>query len=195
MASDIINTKGADNLILNTVNFNNHTIEIVKGDITKEQTNAIVNAANSSLQHGGGVALAIASAAGKELIKECEQYISEHGQVPTGSAMITTGGNLNAKFVIHTVGPIWGSGNEDEKLRSAITSSLELCEKHDIKSCSFPAISSGIYGFPKERCAKLFFEVLSRYFNEKADSIIELVRLCNIDEKTSSIFLAESKKV
>ena len=181
-------------MVLNTVNFNNHTIEIVKGDITKETTEAIVNAANSSLQHGGGVALAISSAAGKELRKACEQYISEHGQVPTGSAMITTAGNLNAKFVIHTVGPIWGSGNEDEKLRSAITSSLELCEKHTLKSCSFPAISSGIYGFPKERCAKIFFEVLRQYFNEKADSIIELVRLCNIDEKTSSIFLEESLK-
>src|SRR6056297_2743132 len=110
-------------MILNTLNINNHTIEVVKGDITNEETEVIVNAANSSLQHGGGVALAIASAAGKELRKECEQYITEHGQVPTGSAMITTGGNLNAKFVIHTVGPIWGSGNEDEKLRSAITSS------------------------------------------------------------------------
>ncbi|MFW6262825.1 MAG: macro domain-containing protein [Thermotogota bacterium] len=182
-------------MILNTLNINNHTIEVVKGDITSEETEAIVNAANSALQHGGGVALAIASAAGKELRKESEQYISEHGQVPTGSAMITTGGNLKAKYVIHTVGPIWGSGNEDEKLKNAIKSSLKLCEKHNIKSCSFPAISSGIYGFPKERCARLFFEVLKRYFDEKADSIIELVRLCNIDEKTSSIFLAESKKV
>jgi len=182
-------------MVLNTIKVNNHTIEIVKGDITEEEIEAIVNAANSSLQHGGGVALAISSAAGKKLRKECEQYIEKNGQVPTGSAMITTGGNLNAKFVIHTVGPIWGSGNEDEKLRSAITSSLELCEKHTLKSCSFPAISSGIYGFPKERCAKIFFEVLNGYFNENPDSKIELLRLCNIDEKTSSIFLAESKKV
>jgi putative ATPase len=181
-------------MVLNTVTFNNHAIEIVKGDITKEETEAIVNAANSSLQHGGGVALAISSASGKELRNECEQYIDKNGQVPTGSAMMTTGGNLNAKFVIHAVGPIWGSGDEDEKLRSAITKSLELCEKHSLKSCSFPAISSGIYGFPKERCAKIFFEVLRRFFNEKPDSKIELVRLCNIDEKTSSIFLEESKK-
>lgn len=181
-------------MVLNSVKINNHIIEIVKGDITKEETEVIVNAANSSLQHGGGVALAISSAAGKELRKECEQYISKHGQVPTGSAMITTGGNLKANYVIHTVGPIWGSGNEDEKLKSAIKSSLEICEKHDIKSCSFPAISSGIYGFPKERCAKLFFEVLYGYFNENRNSTIDLVRLCNIDEKTSYIFLAESKQ-
>src|SRR6056297_569921 len=119
----IIVTKGGNNMVLNTVDFNNHTIEIVKGDITKEETEAIVNAANSSLQHGGGVALAIASAAGKELRNECEQYISQHGEVPTGSAMITTGGNLKAKYVIHTVGPIWGSGDEDEKLRNAIINS------------------------------------------------------------------------
>ena len=186
--------KGVMITVLNNIKLNNHIIEIVKGDITKETTEAIVNAANSSLQHGGGVALAISSAAGKELRKACEQYISEHGQVPTGSAMITTGGNLKAKYVIHTVGPIWGSGDEDKKLKSAIKSSLDLCEKHAIKSCSFPAISSGIYGFPKERCAKLFFEVLRQYFNEKADSKNELVRLFNIDEKTSSIFLEESLK-
>jgi len=181
-------------MLLNTLNINNHTIEIVKSDITKEQTDAIVNAANSSLQHGGGVALAISSAAGNKLRKECEAYIQKNRQVPTGSAMITTGGNLKAKYVIHTVGPIWGSGNEDEKLKSAIISCLKRCEENNLKSCSFPAISSGIYGFPKERCAKIFFEVLNRYFNEKADSIIELVRLCNIDEKTSSIFLEASSK-
>lgn len=180
-------------MILNTVNINNHIIEIVKGDITKEETEAIVNAANSSLQHGGGVALAISSAAGKQLRKECVQYILEHGQVDTGSAMITTGGNLKAKYVIHTVGPIWGSGNEDEKLKNAIISCLELCEKLHIKSCSFPAISSGIYGFPKERCANLFFEVLNCYFHDHPDSTIKLVRLCNIDEKSGSIFSKESK--
>jgi len=189
------NKKGVNKMILNTLNINNHAIEIVQGDITKENTEAVVNAANSSLQHGGGVALAISSAAGKELRKACEQYISKHGQVPTGNAMITTGGNLKARYVIHTVGPIWRSGNEDERLKDAIISCLELCEKHGIKSCSFPAISSGIYGFPKERCAKIFFEVLNRYFNENSDSTIELVRLCNIDEKTSSIFLAMSKEV
>src|SRR6056297_3967373 len=110
-------------MILKTLNINNHTIEIVQGDITKENTEAIVNAANSGLQHGGGVALAISSAAGKELRNECEQYISKYGKVPTGSAMITTGGNLKAKYVIHTVGPIWGSGDEDEKLRNAIINS------------------------------------------------------------------------
>lgn len=181
-------------MILKVISIHNHRIEIVKGDITKETTQAIVNAANASLQHGGGVALAIASTAGEKLRTACQQYISEYGQVPTGSAMITTGGNLKAKYVIHTVGPIWGSGNEDEKLKSAIISCLKRCEENNLKSCSFPAISSGIYGFPKERCAKIFFEVLNRYFNEKADSIIELVRLCNIDEKTSSIFLEASSK-
>ncbi|HPF16334.1 MAG TPA: macro domain-containing protein [Thermotogota bacterium] len=173
----------------------NHAIEIVKGDITKENTEAIVNAANSALQHGGGVALAISSAAGKELRTECEQYISQHGEVPTGSAMITTGGNLKVKYVIHTVGPIWGSGNEDEKLKNAIISCLEICEKHSLKSCSIPAISSGIYGFPKERCAKIFFQVLIGYFHEHPNSNITLIRLCNIDEKTCSIFEKISNQV
>jgi len=180
-------------LLLKTLVLSGHFVEIVRGDITRQHTEAIVNAANGFLWHGGGVALAIARAAGPVLIDECNRYIRKHGQIATGEAVLTSGGNLNAGYVIHAVGPVSGSGDEDEKLRSAILHSLDICESHSIKSCAFPAISSGIFGFPKERCAEIFLETLQDYFLRHEDSVIQLIRLCNIDEPTSAVFLSAAE--
>jgi len=181
-------------MVLKTLSFNGHTIEIVRGDITEERTDAIVNAANSSLQHGGGVALAIVRAAGKKVTEESREYVRQHGEVPTGGAMVTTGGELNAAYIIHAVGPVWGTGDEDEKLRQAILSSLAICDEYALTSCSFPAISSGIFGFPNDRCADIFLKTLYDYFNQNPDSPLKQVRLCNIDEETSSVFKEKADK-
>ena len=181
-------------MLLKTLNMAGHLVEIVQGDITRQKTDAIVNAANGFLRHGGGVAQAIARAAGPNLTDEGDAYIRQNGQIPTGGAVLTSGGTLHARYVIHAVGPIWGSGDEDEKLRSAILSSLAICESQSIESCAFPAISSGIFGFPKDRCAKIFLNTLHDYFQTHDDSLIRLIRLCNIDEPTCSVFLSEAER-
>ena len=128
-----------------------------QGDITLEETDAIVNAANSSLMGGGGVDGAIHRAGGPAILEECMKIRRDKGELPTGEAVMTTGGNLKARFVIHTVGPVWhgGTHNEDRLLGNAYRNSLEVAIKHDIKSIAFPSISTGIYGFPIERASKI----------------------------------------
>ena len=133
-------------------------IKVVEGDITKIDSDAIVNAANSYLQHGGGVALAILRAGGEVIQKESNDIIRRNGPLKTGEAVITSGGNLKAKYVIHTVGPAWGEGNEEEKLKRAITSVMEIAKNYNLKSISIPAVSCGIFGFPKEKGTKIIFK-------------------------------------
>ena len=132
-------------------------IDIIQGDITKLDVDAIVNAANSSLMGGGGVDGAIHRAGGPAILEECRRIRERQGGCRTGEAVITFGGNLPARHVIHTVGPVWhGSGEqEDELLASAYCRSLELARNHGIRTIAFPNISTGIYGFPKERAAEI----------------------------------------
>ena len=131
------------------------TIEIVKGDITRLNVDVIVNAANSGLLGGGGVDGAIHRAGGSVLMEGCRKYISEHGPLETGNAMITAGGNLPAKYVIHTVGPIWqeGNANQNQLLRNAYLNSLKLAASNDLQTIAFPNISTGVYRFPKNLAA------------------------------------------
>ena len=135
------------------------TIEIKKGDITEQDTDAIVNAANSSLILGGGVAGAIRSAGGPAIQEECNRI----GGTFTGGAVITTGGRLKAKHVIHAVGPRMGEGDEHEKLRNATVNSLKVADENGLKSVSFPAVSTGIFGFPIEDCAKIMIGGTAKY--------------------------------
>src|SRR4051812_35954159 len=132
-------------------------IHFVKGDITKMEVDAIVNAANSSLLGGGGVDGAIHRAGGPKILEECQAIRNKQGGCKTGEAVITSGGNLPAKFVIHTVGPVWngGSHHEDDMLTSAYLNSLKLGVENQIRSVAFPNISTGIYGFPKGRAAEI----------------------------------------
>lgn len=170
---------------------NDLTLEIVQGDLTAEQVDAIVNAANESLAHGGGVAGAIARRGGPAIDIESRQWVTTRGPVKTGSAAITSGGHLPARFVIHAVGPVWGSGDEDAKLASAIRSALKLADEHELVSVSFPAISSGIFGFPRDRCAKVFLSVIESYHLHRAQGTpgtVTRIRLCNIDDATATTF-------
>jgi len=164
-------------------------IIIKKGDITKEQVDAIVNAANSHLKHGGGVALAIVRAGGQEIQKESDEIIKKIGFLPTGNAVITNAYRLPCKFVIHTVGPIYGEGNEDEKLSRAIYNSLYLAHLYNLKSIALPAVSSGIFGFPKDRCAKILIDT-SIDFLSSIKTSIEKVVFCLFDDETFNYFLS-----
>jgi O-acetyl-ADP-ribose deacetylase (regulator of RNase III) len=164
---------------------------LVHGDITEERVDAIVNAANEHLKHGGGVAGAIVRKGGSIIQEESDRI----GFVPTGSAAITTAGRLPARFVIHAVGPVWHGGKEGEdgKLSSAVKSSLKIADEKDLKSISFPAISAGIFGFPKDRCAKIIFDSILEFIEDKPNTSIAQIRICLLDEATLNIFLKEAE--
>lgn len=142
--------------------FSKGKIIIKKGDITKENVDAIVNAANSGLLGGGGVDGAIHRAGGSQILEECKEIVNRIGRLDTGEAVITSGGRLKAKYVIHTVGPIWRGGdkNEEDLLANAYKNSLKLAYENGIKIIAFPNISTGVYGFPKEAAAKIAFDTV-----------------------------------
>lgn len=165
------------------------TIQILQGDITIEEVDAIINAANKRLQHGGGVAWAISRSGGKSIQKESNEWIRTHGQVSHSHPAWTSGGLLPAKYVIHTVGPVWGQGDEDSKLSASVTGSLRIADKLELKSIAFPAISTGIFGFPKERAAKVIFEAIEAYFAENTLSGVKVVKLVLFDQATVDAFL------
>ena len=156
---------------------NGATIKLVPGDITRQSTDAIVNAANSRLMGGGGVDGAIHRAGGPSILEECKKIVAQQGQLPTGKAVITAGGNLKARFVIHTVGPIWHGGNngESELLASAYTESLKLAAENKLRSISFPSISTGAYGYPIDEAAKVALESVTTFLKAGKTSITEVV--------------------
>jgi len=150
------------------------------GNITHQKVDAIVNAANESLLGGGGVDGAIHSAAGKELELACRKIHDEHGGCKTGDAVITTGGNLPAKYVIHTVGPVWHDGKqqEPELLFRAYLNSLRLASKNEIKTIAFPNISTGVFGFPKEQASKIAVSTVVDFLNNNKTSIEKVIFVC-----------------
>lgn len=156
---------------------NQARLSIIQGDITHQATEAIVNAANPSLMGGGGVDGAIHHAGGPAILEECKQIVARQGRLPTGKAVITTGGNLKAKFVIHTVGPVWQGGNkgEPELLASAYRESLRVATENNISSISFPSISTGAYGYPTEEAARIALETVLPFLREQATSVKEVV--------------------
>ena len=160
----------------------NSILELVEGDITEMDTEAIVNAANANLILGGGVAGAIRSKGGPEIQNECDKI----GGTFVGGAVKTTGGNLKAKYVIHAVGPRRGEGNEDEKHRNATLNSLKLADEENIKSISFPAISTGIFGFPIVRCSQIMLQTTIDYLKGQTD--IEKVVFCLFGQDSIKVF-------
>ncbi len=159
------------------VKINQVTLRITQGDITQQTTDAIVNAANSSLMGGGGVDGAIHRAGGPAILEECKQIVSKQGRLPTGKAVMTTGGNLKARFVIHTVGPIWYGGNkgEPELLASAYRESLKVAVEKNLSSVAFPSISTGAYGYPVAKAAEVALSTVVSFFKERVTSIKEVV--------------------
>jgi O-acetyl-ADP-ribose deacetylase (regulator of RNase III) len=165
--------------------FLNGLVEAVKADITEQTTDAIVNAANSSLMGGGGVDGAIHRKGGPEILEECRNIRKTKYPegLPPGEAVSTLGGNLRAKWVIHTVGPVWhgGSGGEDETLRNAYLNSLSEALRLGCKSVSFPSISTGIYSFPRKRAAKIVSEALKEFF-ESGNPVLKVFLVFYSDE-------------
>ena len=152
-------------------------ISVIKGDITKQATDAIVNAANSGLMGGGGVDGAIHRAGGPAILEECKKIVARQGRLPTGKAVITTGGNLKAQHVIHTVGPIWHGGgrNEAELLRSAYDECLKLATENKLTSISFPSISTGAYGYAVDEAAKIAVNTVISFVKQQTTSLREVV--------------------
>jgi len=163
-------------------------IILTKGDITKMQVDAIVNAANSSLMGGGGVDGAIHRAGGPAILEDCRKIVAKQGGCKTGEAVITTAGDLPAKFVIHTVGPVWNDGknNEATKLANCYKNSLRIAEENNIRSIAFPNISTGIYGYPKKDAAGIAVETVSSFL--KTSSLIEKVYFVCFDDENYLIY-------
>ncbi len=163
-------------------------IEVIKGDITKVIADAIVNAANTSLLGGGGVDGAIHRAGGIAILNECKDIVARQGGCNTGEAVITTAGNLPAKFVIHTVGPVWHGGKkyEQQMLESCYRNSLQQAENNDCKSIAFPGISTGVYRFPKDEAAKIAVNTVYKFISRTA-KIDKVIFVCFDDEYFDSI--------
>jgi len=158
-------------------------IEATKGDITKLEVDAIVNAANSSLMGGGGVDGAIHRAGGPQILEECKKIVARQGGCKTGQAVITSAGNLPAKFVIHTVGPIWNGGKnkEAELLASCYRKSLQLASENRCKTVAFPNISTGVYRFPKQDAARIAVQTVNEFLQENND-VDQVIFACFDDE-------------
>ncbi len=162
-------------------------IRLIQGDITELETDAIVNAANSQLILGGGVAGAIRKKGGPTIQEECNKI----GGTFVGGAIITSGGNLKAKHVIHAVGPRMGEGDEDIKLRNATLNSLKVMDEYNLKTIAFPAISTGIFGYPIERCSKVMITAVKEYLN--ANTQINEVIFCLYTTSDFEVFDKELK--
>jgi len=175
---------------------NGQSIELRLGDITMEDTTAIVNAANNRLQHGSGVAGAISTRGGPKIQADSNAIIKKQKEVKTGKAVCTKGYWLWARHVIHAVGPTWAGGKkgEPEELVEAVKSSLILAERHEWESIAIPAISSGIFGFPKDLCAELMFTTVMDWFDANPQSHLRLVRFTNFDKPTVIVFQKEYEK-
>jgi len=174
------------------ININGVDLVAVEGDITREDVDAVVNAANSMLAHGGGVAGAIAKVGGTTIISESREWVKRNGPVPVGNVAVTSGGNLPARYVIHAVGPRWGEGDEEQKLRNAVKNALTRAESLGCRSISMPAISTGIFGYPKEEGVSVIVDEAIK-FTGVAKNIKE-IRFVSIDRPTAELFAKELGK-
>jgi len=175
-----------NNLLHETVLPTGQTLQLVRGDITDETTGAIVNAANQYLQHAAGVAGAILRRGGPAIQRESDAWVQKHGPVSHAAPAWTSGGNLACRIVIHAVGPVWGDGDEHIKLANAIGGSLRLADEFGLASIAFPAISTGIFGFPKERAAGVMFASIREHLEKPSG--LKLVRLVLYDPATITAF-------
>jgi O-acetyl-ADP-ribose deacetylase (regulator of RNase III) len=163
-------------------------LQIAQGDLTQESVDAIVNAANAYLKHGGGVAAAIVHRGGATIQAESDAWVRQHGPVSHAEPAYTRAGSLPCRYVIHAVGPVWGEGDEDAKLAAAVTGSLRLAARLGLASIAFPAISTGIFGFPKERAAQVMLTAMRAYLEGSPDPV-KLIRLTLYDQPTLDAFV------
>ncbi len=171
------------------IQINQSEVVLIQGDITESDTDAIVNAANSELILGGGVAGAIRKKGGPTIQQECDAI----GECPVGGAVITSGGNLNARYVIHAVGPRWGEGDEENKLHNATLNSLKRADEKGLRSIAFPALSTGIFGFPMDLAAKIMIQTVRGYLSQNTG--IQRVVFLLFDEKGFIMFKESCLKV
>jgi O-acetyl-ADP-ribose deacetylase (regulator of RNase III) len=164
-------------------------LQISQGDITAETVDAIVNTANAYLEHGAGVAGAIVQRGGQQIQAESSQWVREHGLVSHAEPAYTHAGYLPCRYVIHAVGPRWGEGDETDKLGAAVRGSLQLAERLSLSSIAFPAISTGIFGFPKLRAAQVMLSTIRDYLANNPDSSLKLIRLVLYDQETLRAFV------
>jgi O-acetyl-ADP-ribose deacetylase (regulator of RNase III) len=164
-----------------------HAVQLAQGDLTLEPTDAIVNAANEYLEHGGGVAFSIVQRGGDIIQEESNAWVREHGSVLHSLPAWTSGGKLSAKYVIHAVGPVWGAGDEDAKLHDCIYGSLRVADELKLESIAMPAISTGIFGFPKDRAARVMLNTLQEYF-QKEKSNLKIARITLFDDASVAVF-------
>lgn len=168
---------------------NGVVLQLVQGDITRETVDAIVNAANAHLQHGGGVAGVIARRGGPVIQEESDAWVRTHGPVSHEEPAYTQAGRLPCRYVIHAVGPVWGSGDEDRKLAAAVQGSLRRATELGLQSIAMPAISTGIFGFPKKRAAAVMFDALDAWLTKKPSGSLQLVRIVLYDHPTLEAFV------
>ncbi|MBO1223078.1 MAG: O-acetyl-ADP-ribose deacetylase [Candidatus Scalindua sediminis] len=169
-------------------------LSLIQGDITLQKTEAIVNAANTSLLGGGGVDGAIHRAGGPKILEECKAIRAKQGGCPTGEAVITSGGNMKTKYVIHTVGPVWSGGNrgEEQLLRNAYYNSLDLAREKGIKSVSFPSISTGVYRFPIDKASRIALNTVKEFVQDH--NFVE-VRFTLFSERDLKAYEDASKEI
>lgn len=166
-------------------------LELALGDITDEKVDAIVNAANAHLAHGAGVAGAIVRKGGRQIQVESDQWVRLHGMVDHAEPAYTHAGNLPCRYVIHAVGPRWGEGDEEHKLAAAVLGSLIRAEQLGLTSIAFPAISTGIFGFPMPLAARVMLSTIATHLAEHAASILDIVRVVLYDQATLATFIKE----
>jgi len=174
---------------------NRSKLTLIQGDITRQATDAIVNAANSSLMGGGGVDGAIHRAGGPAILEECKEIVARQGRLPTGKAVITTGGDLKAKHVIHTVGPIWHGGDRGEAdlLASAYKESLTLAVTSGLNTVSFPSISTGAYGYPVDSAAEVALQTVVKFLEKKTP--LQEVVFVLFDNRTCEVYIEELERL
>ena len=165
------------------------SLQIVEGDITTESVDAIVNAANSYLEHGAGVAGAILRKGGPAIQVESNHWVQEHGPVSHAEPAYTRAGNLPCSYIIHAVGPVWGEGDEQARLAAAVYGSLQQSDRLGLASIAIPALSTGIFGFPKPLAARVILTTIQEYVAENAAASLKIIRLVLFDQETVKAFL------
>ncbi|MBI4865133.1 MAG: macro domain-containing protein [Candidatus Riflebacteria bacterium] len=165
--------------------------EVALADLLAESTDCIVNAANGRLAHGGGVAAAIADAAGPELVDEGDRIVEERGRIDTGGAVMTCAGRLPFKAVIHAVGPRLGEGDEESKLARALASSFSIAARQRFESISFPAVSSGIFAVPPDVCVRAYLRAVRGHWSSTPGSPLKLIRLCLFEGEVARLIVTE----